>query len=62
MKTRPVFFANMIFCGVLPPMRSRAETKQLSASCWHSCRLNVHRCDPLGRVLYMNWLKMFSVT
>ena len=62
MKTRPVFFAKTIFCGARPPMRSSALMKHDSAICWHICRLNVQRCDPVGSVLYMNCEKMFSVT
>mmetsp|Transcript_23526 Transcript_23526/g.76545 ORF Transcript_23526/g.76545 Transcript_23526/m.76545 type:complete len:211 (-) Transcript_23526:2461-3093(-) len=62
MKMRPVFFAKMSLFGVRPPIKTSAEANPDSASWQQNCFLKHHNKLQVGSVLYMYWLKTFSVT
>lgn len=58
----PVFFANKILLGDLPPIRSIKDMKLDRANWMANCFLKAHVWLPLGRVLYMYCEKMLSLT
>lgn len=61
-KVLPPFLAKQILAGMRPPMSMTCDSSPLSANWEQNCFLKFHKWLHVGRVLYMYWLKTFSVT